>query len=365
MTLVAVMGVELSNRTWTYIGYTVLVPMVAANLAGPRVTSVFAGLALAAGGFSIWWEHLWDPAHGGLGALTARIVGILVGGAMAVLASRYNTGRETKLANITQVADTAQRAILSDLPATSAAGLRLAVRYESAATEASVGGDLYEMIDSPWGTRLMLGDARGKGLDAVRLASRVLGCFRVVARMRADVRAIVPDLDAEVASVAGLDDFVTGIVAEFGPDSLTLVNAGHPDPVLVRDGLARLLAPPERQPPLGLGARSASTFTVPVRPGDRLLFYTDGIAEAREPRTRAFFPLLPAVERALGRAGSLDENLARLVDAVQHWTGSALQDDVALLVAEVPAGPLSSPADRPGAAAGRRGGLLHGWLGHG
>jgi sigma-B regulation protein RsbU (phosphoserine phosphatase) len=50
--------------------------------------------------------------------------------------------------------------------------------YHSAAEQAAVGGDLYEVLDSPWGVRLLVGDVRGKGLDAVRLANRVLGCFR-------------------------------------------------------------------------------------------------------------------------------------------------------------------------------------------
>jgi serine phosphatase RsbU (regulator of sigma subunit) len=347
------MGVEVSTRTWTYIGYTVLVPMVAATLAGPRLTAVFTGLALAAGGFSVWWERLWAGAHGGAPALAARLAGIVLGGAMAILASRYTAGRETKLANMTQVAEAAQRAILSDLPATSAAGLRVAVRYESAATEAMVGGDLYEMVDSPWGARFLLGDVRGKGLDAVRLASRVLGCFRVVARARPDVRDVVPDLDGEVASVADLDDFVTCVVAQFGPDGLTLVNAGHPDPVLVRDGRATLLTPPGRQPPLGLGAGADGTRTAGLRAGDQVLFYTDGIAEAREPRTGAFFPLLPAVERALGRAGSLEQNLGRLTQAVRRWAGSGLHDDAALLVVQVPANPGSHAGARPAHRAGR------------
>jgi serine phosphatase RsbU (regulator of sigma subunit) len=338
LTLAAVMAVEFSSRQWSYVGYTVIVPMVAANLTGPRVTAWFTGLAVTGAGISVWWEHLWDAHHGGVPALTARLVGLLVGGVMAILASRYTAGRETKLANLTQVAETAQRAILSGIPATSAGGLRLAVCYESAATEAMVGGDLYEMVDSPWGTRLLLGDARGKGLDAVRLASRVLGCFRVVARVRTAVGDIVPDLDREVASVAELDDFVTAVLAEFGQAGLTVVNAGHPDPVLIRDGRAHLLGPPDRQPPLGLGARATPAVTASVRPGDRLLLYTDGIAEARHLRSGAFFPLLPVAERTFGQAGSLEEDLAALVTAVQSWTGGALRDDVALLVVEVPAG---------------------------
>src|SRR5262249_45773672 len=115
----------------------------------------------------------------------------------------------------------------------------------------------------------------------------------------------------------------------------------HPDPVLWRRGHVRPLAPIGRQPPLGLGAGAGQPglLTVPLEPGDRLLFYTDGIAEARERRTGDFFPLLPATERALDARHPLDEGLASLAREVRAWTGSALGDDVALLAAEVPGGP--------------------------
>jgi serine phosphatase RsbU (regulator of sigma subunit) len=360
LTLVAVMAVEFSSREWTVIGYTVLVPLVAANLSGPRVTSVWAAAALGAGGLSVWWDRLYTDAHGGVPALVVRFAGITLGGVMAVLASRYNTGREAKLATITQVADVAQRAILSDVPKTSTTGLRFAVRYESAATEAMVGGDLYEMVDTPWGTRMLVGDARGKGLDAVLLASRVLGTFRVVAREQPGLVEILAALDAEVARCGGEDDFVTAVLVqlsedEHGDDLVTLANAGHPDVLLLRHGQALPLTPGERQPPLGLGAGRgpSETMVTAAQPGDRLLLYTDGIAEAREPGSGGFFPLLPAAEHALAETSSLDDGLADLVTAVQRWTGGRLRDDVALLLVEIPAAtrrcPTSGghPASRP------------------
>ncbi|WP_007517303.1 PP2C family protein-serine/threonine phosphatase [Pseudofrankia saprophytica] len=340
LTLLAVILLEISNRTWTIRELVVISPMAAATLAGPGLTAAYAVAAVVTEFGLGWYDDLDTAAAGGWTAQIVRLGGVALGGVLAVLASRYNTGRETKLANVRRVAEAAQQAILTEVPPTSREGLRLAVRYESAAAEARVGGDLYDLVDSPWGTRLLVGDARGKGLEAVRLASRVLGCFRVVARGRQHIREVLPDLDAEVASVGGLDDFVTGIVAELDGRRLTLANAGHPDPLLWRRGRVRLLAPLDRQPPLGLGAGAAGAdagvVTVRLEPGDRLLFYTDGIAEARERRTRAFFPLLPATERAFGRAGTLEEALSDLAAAVRAWTGSALSDDVALLAVEVP-----------------------------
>lgn len=375
---------EVSNRYWTIRELTVLSPVVAATFAGPFVTAAYAAAAVVTEIGLGWYDKLGTAADGGWTAQIVRLGGVVIGGVMAILASRYNSGRETKLANVTQVAEVAQQAILTDVPAVSRHGLRLAVRYESAAAEAMVGGDLYEVVESECGTRLLIGDTRGKGLDAVRLASRVLGCFRVIARGDRQLAEIVPYLDAEVASVGGLDDFVTAVVAEFDGSQLTLANAGHPDPVLWRRGRAWLLGPPERQPPLGLGAgpgpgvgvgagagagakagAGAETgadvsdgdsrlATMPLEPGDRLLFYTDGIAEAREQRTRAFFPLLTVTAHVLGRAPTIEEALADLVLAVRDWTGSALSDDVALLAAEVPAAPATPGAHGPAALAAHR-----------
>ncbi|WP_241834451.1 PP2C family protein-serine/threonine phosphatase [Pseudofrankia asymbiotica] len=381
LTLIAVILLEISNRTWTIRELVVISPMAAATLAGPGLTTVYAVAAVVSALGLGWYDSLDTGMAGGWTAQIVRLGGVAIGGVLAILASRYNTGRETTLANVRRVAEVAQQAILTDVPPVSREGLRLAVRYESAAAEASVGGDLYELVDSPWGTRLLIGDARGKGLGAVRLASRVLGCFRVVARGRRYIHEVLPDLDAEVASVGELDDFVTGIVAELGGRWLTLANAGHPDPVLWRHGRVRLLAPSGRQPPLGLGAGSAraardnaGVVTVALEPGDRLLFYTDGIAEARDRRTGEFFPLLPAVERALGEARTLDDALADLAATVREWTGSALGDDVALLAAEVPADPrpalpgtptfstrrqagLAAPGPAPGGRRGEQSGL--------
>ena len=67
--------------------------------------------------------------------------------------------------------------------------------------------------------------------------------------------------------------------------------------------------------------------------GDRLLLYTDGLVEARAP-DRSFFELSPAIVSSL-RKRSLDGALEALVSELLRHAGGRLDDDLALLLAEV------------------------------
>jgi hypothetical protein len=339
----------IGGHDFVIIALVVIAPLLAATIVGPRLTGACAVAALAgAVGVGVWDQLEAPDAGGGRTAVTIRLIGIAVGGGVAVAASRAREARERRLTALVRVADVAQRAILNAVPAT-IYDLRFATVYQSAGVEASIGGDLYEVVDSRWGVRLLVGDVRGKGLDAVRLANRVLGCFRALAgrledpadlavALDAEVAAFdggVTGFDSEVAEIAGFDgeDFVTAIIAQIDPDGrLLLLNAGHPDPLLVRDGVVEVLAASDRQPPLGLGATPGADCVLLSR-RDRLLFYTDGLTEARNRRTREFFPLVPAVQAAFAD-GELSAAVAELVGGLTDWTGGLLGDDVALVAVE-------------------------------
>src|ERR1700728_834489 len=85
------------------------------------------------------------------------------------------------MANMTSVAEAAQRALLTPLPE-QLGPLKLGVVYLAAAAEARVGGDLYEVTATEDnGIRLIIGDVRGKGLGAVEVAADIIGRFREVA----------------------------------------------------------------------------------------------------------------------------------------------------------------------------------------
>ena len=232
---------------------------------------------------------------------------------------------------MTTIAETAQRALLRAMP-TSIGSLGFAARYVSATEEALVGGDLYEVADTPNGVRLVMGDVRGKGLDAVQLASTVLAAFRRAARVEPSLSAVAADLDDVVTAVAGDEDFVTVLLAEFHEDlSVTLLNCGHHPPLLLDGAHSRgLVDTGSPEPPLGLGPEPGPV-TCHLAEGERLLFYTDGLVESRN-RDGTFFPLEESAETLsiddLGTA--LDDLLGQVVDHV----GARVNDDVALLLVE-------------------------------
>src|SRR5437763_15382154 len=98
-------------------------------------------------------------------------------GVIGVLLSRYRIARERRLAQVIKVAEAAQRAILLPVPE-QLGPVRVAVIYEGAASDAVVGGDLYGFVVTSHGLRILVGDVRGKGLDAVRMSAQVLATFR-------------------------------------------------------------------------------------------------------------------------------------------------------------------------------------------
>jgi phosphoserine phosphatase RsbU/P len=136
------------------------------------------------------------------------------------------------------VARVAQSAVLREVPAAITAG-RLASRYVSAAAEARVGGDLLEVVSEGGHPRWLIGDTRGKGLPAVRLASVAMTSFRdACAQPGLSLPEIARVVDRSVARAAGDEDFVTALFAEFDPRGwLELIICGHPTPLrLTADG---------------------------------------------------------------------------------------------------------------------------------
>ena len=121
------------------------------------------------------------------------LVNVAATAAATGIASAVATARErqaARIAELARLATIAQQAVLRPL-GPRVGSLAVAGRYISATAAADIGGDLYEALDTPYGVRVIIGDVRGKGLDAVRTASIVLGAYRHVAFERADLREIV------------------------------------------------------------------------------------------------------------------------------------------------------------------------------
>jgi hypothetical protein len=316
-----VSGPALIPAAWLAAG-----PLLASLVLSPRSTALLAGWAvLLATGLAAA-----QPPPPGV--LASHLGACLLLTGFAVANSALRTAAQRRFSQVRAVARVAQSAILAEVPATVTAG-RLASRYVSASPEARVGGDLLEVVPGPGHPRWLIGDTRGKGLPAVRLASVAMTSFRdACAQPGLSLTEVVRAVDGSVTRAAGDEDFVTAVFAEFDPNGwLQLVVCGHPTPLrLSADGDLRALTPATYATPLGLHPDiQSSTFTVNV--GDRLVFYTDGLLEARD-RAGQFFRLEDCLDalRQPDLEASADELLSRLLAHARR----KLNDDVALLLVE-------------------------------
>ncbi|WP_092867316.1 PP2C family protein-serine/threonine phosphatase [Quadrisphaera sp. DSM 44207] len=320
-------------------------PLVASMLFRWRLTAVCCAYVLALAVPMTLADDTFSPLVD-----LARVTSVVPLLVLAVVNAVLRERREARLRDVTAVARVAQDAILRELPPV-VAGVPLAARYRSAAAESRVGGDLYEAVAAPAGLRLVVGDVRGKGLEAVRTAAHTVAAFREAAHAPgASLPDVVAAVDASTSRHLGEEDFVTAVVAELTDAGvLRLANCGHPAPVvLTPDGRAAELAPARPTTPLGLGPRPV-VEEHQLAPGTRVLFYSDGLIEARD-RAGAFFSLDQHVGVLAG--GSLTSALDRLL--AEHASFSrSLADDLVVLVLEVPA---VLPQPRPGRAGAQRAG---------
>jgi serine phosphatase RsbU (regulator of sigma subunit) len=314
-----------------YIGLFVAVPFLAAVFAYWQTVLVIGLLATVIGLIFVTTDK-----HSSMIGMI-NVAGIVLATGIAASVATVRQRQADRIAQLVRLAAVAQQAVLRPL-GPQLGSLSVAARYISATAAADIGGDLYEALDTPYGVRIIIGDVRGKGLDAVRLASIVLGSYRHVAYERADLRAIVADLDRAVARSVGDEDFVTAALVEERGGTLTIVNCGHPAPLLLRRGQVIALEPPAPAPPLGF-MPVARPRIERLEPGDRLLLFTDGLGEAR--RDGEFFPTTDRAWRLLGH-GTVGDGLASLETALTDWVRGQLDDDIALLLLEY-AGPDDGP----------------------
>ncbi|MFC8271870.1 PP2C family protein-serine/threonine phosphatase [Streptomyces sp. NPDC057271] len=303
-------------------------PAFAGLTGGPQRTAAIGALALFLCLALGWYDGLF-PGRRGTTALIS-VAGVTAAG---LLAAVMRERREAELASVRSIAEVAQRVLLRPVPRT-AGGLSAAVSYTAAVAEARIGGDLYEVVTSPGGVRVIVGDVQGKGLDAVETAADVLGAFREAAHDEPDLTGVSTRLERTMNRALSGERFVTAVIAEIREDrTVALLNYGHPSPLLVHaDGSARFLDPEKRALPLGLGLHGAvgpETLRTVFRPGDQLLLYTDGVTEARD-GAGEFYPLASRLH--LLKADSPELALDALHGDIVAHAGGPLGDDAAMLL---------------------------------
>jgi serine phosphatase RsbU (regulator of sigma subunit) len=250
------------------------------------------------------------------------------------------------LTDVTAIAEAAQLAILAPLPPR-IGPIWLSARYVSAAEEAHVGGDLYEVVLAFDQTRLLIGDVCGKGLPAVRTATMVMGEFRAAATQEPDLTALAKRLDQQLRPWLDDKTFVTACLVDINAQGgFDVVSCGHPPPFHISGhGWRAVLLDPA--PPLGMSSAPTPAHGQ-LRVGDRLLLYTDGLLEARLPTPdRQFFD--PDTLQTLAASEPFDRVLDTILDRLRASTSQQLRDDLALLL--VGYQPSDTPDDRASTSA--------------
>jgi serine phosphatase RsbU (regulator of sigma subunit)/PAS domain-containing protein len=222
-------------------------------------------------------------------------------------------------------------------------GVDIATAYIAATEGLDVGGDFYDVYDSPGGWGLAIGDVQGKGEEAAAVTAMARHAVRVLAHWNADPTAVLTMVNEVMLAQQGSDRFVTAIAAHLRRDGrilrVTLGCAGHPGPALVRpDGRVQLLAGGGL--PLGLFPDCGPVpQELELSPGDMLFFFTDGVTEARSPDNTYFESRLTDELSALaGRPAH--EVISAMRALVLEFSLNDLRDDMTMLALRVrePAG---------------------------
>jgi serine phosphatase RsbU (regulator of sigma subunit) len=231
-----------------------------------------------------------------------------------------------------------QQALVQPLPQR-LVPLRIAALYLPASDRTHVGGDLFTAARVGHGTRLIIGDVRGRGLTAIDDSAHLLKTFREQAHRLEELPALAAVLEVGFSRHLAATDrevgewFATALLLDL-PDTdpvIRITNCGHPPPLLLHKRRVYSLDVPQLAPPLGvceLPDVRSSSGTFAFEPGDTLLLYTDGVTQARD-RSLACYPLSDRIAAwSTAGPGSLLRNLSR--DLLDH-TDERLRDDAALI----------------------------------
>jgi serine phosphatase RsbU (regulator of sigma subunit) len=201
----------------------------------------------------------------------------------------------------------------------------------------SVSGDAFDYALSETTATLIVLDAVGHDLRSGLIAATALAAHRSARHAGHGLYEQARMIDETISEHFAGTVFATAVLAELdlGTGRLRYINAGHPSPLLMRDGkiVKPLLA--GRCLPLGLGLGNLQVGEETLQPEDWLILYTDGITEARD-RSGEFFGesrLMDFLRREAAAGHPPPETARRLIKTILAHQAGALQDDATILLA--------------------------------
>jgi len=244
-----------------------------------------------------------------------------------------------------RVARILQRGLRPEKPA-EIPGVEIAVVFEAAGSGIEVGGDFYDIFETPDGWAVLIGDVVGKGSEAATFTAQIRHSIRALAMGRWEPDEVLARVNGLLIQSETDGRFASAILAKVLPDrggaTVALSVAGHP-PALQLCGSESLLL--GHGPLMGLWPDAAFDLQVDrLASGDTLVLYTDGLLEAGEVTNHISSEQL--AERLEDAHGSVQELTDQLRGDALHRCDGRLQDDL-VLVALRPVPEPSTPSRSP------------------
>lgn len=236
-----------------------------------------------------------------------------------------------------RVAQRIQRSLVL-LSGVEAEGWEIASDYRPAA---SIGGDFFDVFplldpSRPRHLGVVIADVSGKGISAALLMAFVRPIMRSALDRTGEPVEALERMNHILVDERRTGLFVTVLSGVVNLDTgiLTFANAGHEMPLLAPPGGVEPRWIPGGGPLLGVfGRLNLTAESVEIRPGDRLVLYTDGITDAQSPNGARFGD--ERLRRTISEScvGSADDTARAVIDGVLAFQGDAQPaDDLALLV---------------------------------
>jgi len=218
----------------------------------------------------------------------------------------------------------------------------------------SVGGDYFDVFPISEGrTAFLIADVSGKGLGAALLTTMLQGALSAMT-LGTDPARVFNHVNRFLCGHAEVGRYATMFFGILDTDGhLEFINAGHPSPFLIRNGIAEE-AFTEGSYPVGLVPEAEYTAAcLKLEPGDTLVLFSDGVTEAMDPDDTLFgVPRLKEILTGLPEC-PLEDIQKCVLEAVENFTRGAHQaDDLTLLVVRyrATAASVTTDTDAPSAS---------------
>lgn len=200
-----------------------------------------------------------------------------------------------------------------------------------------VGGDSFDYALNDQTLHVAIVDAMGHGLQASILAGAVVGAYRHARRAGVSLRDTYAVMDDVVRDQFSDEHFATAHMAQLDVSSglLRWVNAGHPRPLLIRGARVHGSLRSEPTLPVGFGGHTPSVTETQLEPGERVLFFTDGVTEERTDGAElGVSGLVALLERIEAGQVPVEETVRRLNREMLAARGGKTADDCTLVMLE-------------------------------